>query len=204
LEAFAEEYLFSPLNITNYIWSEDPLGITQGETNLLLKSRDMAKIGFLYLQNGTWEDNQLISEEWIEKSTEELVSITHSSQYSYGYLWWLSKTTVQHIQAHGWHGQNIYIIPEKNLVIVFTSDEATFLLAYGYGLIQSFIIPATDSLPSSTETTEASSVTIQDNSSSTTSTENELSKSTTTSQTTSLIILEIVFISLIIYRKRRE
>jgi CubicO group peptidase (beta-lactamase class C family) len=179
MEVFAEEYLFSPLNITDYYWGKDPQGITQGETYLSLTSRDMAKIGFLYLQNGTWEDTQIVSEEWVKRATEEFISVTHSAQYSYGYLWWLSKTPVQHIQAHGWHGQNLYIIPEKELIVVFTSDEPTFLLGYGYSLIQNYIIPATNFTKSASGTPS-------------------------TSQTTSLIILEVVCLSLTFLRRKEK
>jgi CubicO group peptidase (beta-lactamase class C family) len=203
MEAFADVYLFSPLNITDYYWGKDPQGITQGETYLSLTSRDMAKFGYLYLNNGTWENTQLVPEEWIKKSTEELVSITHSGQYSYGYLWWLSKTTVQHFQAHGWHGQNIYVIPEKNLVVVFTSDEATFLLAYGYGLIQSFIIPATNPPVSSSITSTTSSETTQE-SSSISSTVEDSTTTTTTAQTTSLLVIEVACLSFLFFKRKRN
>ncbi len=211
MESFAEEYLFSPLNITDYSWGKDPQGITQGETYLSLTSRDMAKIGFLMLQNGSWEETQLISEEWVKKSIMEHVSITHSAQYAYGYLWWLSKTDIRHIQAHGWHGQNIYVIPEKDLVVVFTSDEETFLLGYGFGLMQSYIIPATDPPLSSTETTGSTSDPNGDNTSSTASATEGLTTTTTITtitttsvQTTNLIILEMILTVFFILKSKRK
>jgi CubicO group peptidase (beta-lactamase class C family) len=199
MEAFANEFLFTPLNITDYYWGKDPQGITQGETYLSLTSRDMAKFGFLYLQNGTWEEEQLVSKEWIQLAIEGLVSTTHSTQYSYGYLWWISKTTVKHFQAHGWHGQNIYVIPEKDLIVVFTSDEPTFLLAFGNYLIEKFVIPAINPLDNSSET---DSETIIANSS-LISTSNDLTTTTPLRQTSSLIILEVVCLSFI-YLKRKK
>jgi CubicO group peptidase (beta-lactamase class C family) len=202
MEAFAREYLFSPLNISDFFWGKDPQGITQGETYLSLTSRDMVKLGLLYLRNGTWNEMQVVSKEWILRASQPLISITHSPQYSYGYLWWISKTTVRHVQAHGWHGQNIYVIPEKNLIVVFTSDEPTFLLAYGYGLIESFIIPATDFDPNILSTTSedtTESATQQENSSRIIQT----TISQTTNQSSSFNALKLVLITLVLLRKKR-
>lgn len=146
MEAFANEFLFGPMNITNYSWGKDPQGITQGETSLSLTSRDMAKIGYLYLQNGTWEDTQIIPKKWIYTATDRLVLSTQSAPYSYGYLWWITNpsNTVRHFMARGWNGQQIYVVPEKDLIVVFTSYEPNFGLSLGKSLLEQFIIPSTE------------------------------------------------------------
>ncbi len=146
MEAFAKKFLFSALNITNYIWQKDPQGITQGDTFLSLTARDMAKIGYLYLNNGTWGDTQILPKEWINTATDRLMSSTQSAPYSYGYLWWVTKpsNTVRHFMARGWNGQHIYVVPEKDLIVVFTSDEPRFGLTLGKSLLEQFIIPSTN------------------------------------------------------------
>ncbi|MHA1967821.1 MAG: serine hydrolase domain-containing protein [Candidatus Hodarchaeales archaeon] len=146
LEAFAKEYLFNPLNITNYAWDKDPQGITQGETALRLTARDMAKLGYLYLHNGTWEDSQILPKEWIYTATDRLVLSTQSAPYSYGYLWWITNPSnaVRHFMARGWNGQQIYVVPEKDLIVVFTSYEPRFGLLLGKTILEQFIIPSTE------------------------------------------------------------
>ncbi|UCE12280.1 MAG: serine hydrolase [Candidatus Heimdallarchaeota archaeon] len=146
METFAMKFLFSALNITNYIWRKDPQGITQGDSFLSLTARDMAKIGYLYFHNGTWEDSQILSKEWINTATDRLVLSTQSAPYSYGYLWWITNpsNSVRHFMARGWNGQQIYVIPEKDLIVVFTSDEPSFGLILGKTLPEHFIIPSTE------------------------------------------------------------
>jgi CubicO group peptidase (beta-lactamase class C family) len=146
MEAFANEFLFSALNITNYVWSKDPQGITQGDSFLSLTARDMAKIGYLYLKNGSWEDTQIIPKEWIYMATDRLVLSTQSAPYSYGYLWWITNpsNTVRHFTALGWYGQHIYVVPEKDLIVVFTSYEPSFGLLLGKSFLEQFILPSTN------------------------------------------------------------
>jgi len=86
-----------------------------------LTARDMARFGLLFLQNGTWEDTRIISEEWIEESTK-----SHSdtgTDFNYGYMWWIADSNKSNLPAgsylaSGYHGHYIVVIPEMNLVIV--------------------------------------------------------------------------------------
>ena len=64
----------------------------------------MAKIGQLFLQQGTWKDEQLISADWVEESTAH--QITTDGRSEYGYLWWrrsfeLASRTVETFYASG-------------------------------------------------------------------------------------------------------
>ena len=59
---FANKYLFGPLSIERARWYEDPQGVAGGGDYLYLKPRDMAKIGHLFLNEGKWENKQIISE----------------------------------------------------------------------------------------------------------------------------------------------
>ena len=69
LEAFAREALFEPLGITDCEWKNYPKnGKIAAAAGLRLRPRDAAKIGQLVLNRGTWNGQQIVSADWIEKS----------------------------------------------------------------------------------------------------------------------------------------
>lgn len=122
-KAFAETHLFSKLSISNYSWSEDKEGISNGGYGLLLELIDMAKIGQLYLQNGISNDEVIISSSWIQKSAEMSIPFNAQKSSGYGYLWWMRLINGEKMYyAAGYGGQYIMIIPSKALVIAITSS----------------------------------------------------------------------------------
>jgi CubicO group peptidase (beta-lactamase class C family) len=133
---FAENSLFMPLGITEYFWETHKDGTLQCGSGLSLRPRDMAKIGLLVLNDGIWENKQIVSKEWIRESTKP--HVPESDFYDYGYQWWhRSRNTMQWwkepntvspeehdlIQAMGHGGQFILIIRDLNLVIVTTASD---------------------------------------------------------------------------------
>lgn len=121
---FARKYLFEPLNISHYQWYIFPDGSVMTAGALWMRPRDMAKFGYLILSRGQWHGNQILSEEWIKKSTSAHIS---AGGYDYGYYWWLGKLnkgnqTIDSIFASGHGGQKIFVIPKLSLVAVFTSQ----------------------------------------------------------------------------------
>ena len=123
IDKFTEEYLFNPLGIDNVNWghTSDKEVIPSGK-RLYMTSRDMAKIGQLILNKGTWNGKQIVSKKWIEDSTTPKTKITG---IDYGYLWWhvpleVNGKTVIAKTATGNGGQYIMVIPEMNMVAVFT------------------------------------------------------------------------------------
>lgn len=116
-EQFAKENLFSHLGIYNYQWEKHGDGLTFGAFGLWLTPRDMAKIGKLMVQNGMWNSEQIVSEEWIAESTR-----LQSSHHIYGYYWypWEAQNTF-YAEGHG--GQLIYVVPDKQMVVVITADS---------------------------------------------------------------------------------
>lgn len=87
-----------------------------------MSARDMARFGSLYLRNGKWKGNQLISNEWIEMGIRSIKTPWVGT--GYGYLWWNTKTYKGDYvyYAAGSGVQGIYIVPAKDLVMVFRSD----------------------------------------------------------------------------------
>ncbi len=139
--SFAEKHLFEPLGISNVIWPSNPQGITVGFGRIYMRPRDMAKFGFLYLNNGMWDGQRIISAEWIKESTRKQVAATWS--LGYGYQWWTVKAG--EYTALGYGGQFIYVVPDKKIVAVFTShldQKDTFLPA---SLMRSNIVGAVKS-----------------------------------------------------------
>ena len=121
---FARKYLFEPLNISHYQWYIFPDGSEMTAGALWMRPRDMAKFGYLILSGGQWHGKQILSEEWINKSTSAHIS---AGGYDYGYYWWLGKLNkeneiIESIMASGYGGQRVYVIPKLNLIAVFTSQ----------------------------------------------------------------------------------
>lgn len=126
VKEFSRKHLFEPLGISNYQWQTlYPSGITCCHGDIYITPRDLAKFGFLFLNNGIWNGNQVISEEWVKKSTDKFIDLNLSWADSYGYLWWLKKysannKTYQSFFAEGWGGQKIAVFPGSKMVVVFT------------------------------------------------------------------------------------
>ena len=122
-DAFAARRLFAPLGITAFEWKRYGDGTVQTGGGLSLRPRDMAKIGQLYLDRGTWGGQPVVCEEWIEAATTQQVE-----GVDYGYQWWLTRFDVsgrseRSFYASGRGGQFIFALPELSLVAVFTGGN---------------------------------------------------------------------------------
>ena len=117
---YAQESLFDPLGIREQVMEVDPFG------NFLLTgfdygtARNWAKLGLLYLQNGQWDDQQLLPEDW---STLVASHAPGWEQPVYGGLFWINGTKEMPIPENAYYmagagGQRTIIIPEKELVVV--------------------------------------------------------------------------------------
>ncbi|MHA1346939.1 MAG: serine hydrolase domain-containing protein [Candidatus Heimdallarchaeaceae archaeon] len=139
---YAYEHIFGPLGFTDISWFQDPQGIVYGGGMLELLPRDMAKFGYLFLNNGTWNGTQIISEGWVQDATNAITETTE--ELSYGYLWWVVPQR-NYYKAFGLHGQTICIIPDYDIVTVITADYQAALGAIAFSdLIESFIIIAAE------------------------------------------------------------
>lgn len=135
---FAEEHLFGPLGISDIDWSSSPQGISIGYSELRMHPHDMAKIGYLYLNDGQWDGEQIVPSEWVRASTSKFISATLED--GYGYQWWVDDSGMY--LALGYRGQFIFVIPEKEMVVVFTSSLEDSDFYVPQTLLNEFIIPA--------------------------------------------------------------
>ncbi len=116
---YAAEKLFAPLGITDYRWNKSSTGISIGASELYLTPRDMAKIGYLYLNHGTWDGKQIISADFATAAIGNQINTPWDST-NYGYLWWRIEP-INFSLALGYGGQYIMVLPNSNMVVVMTA-----------------------------------------------------------------------------------
>lgn len=120
--AFANEYLFGPMDIKIGGWDRDPQGYYMGGNNVAVAPLDLLKIGELMMNVGEYNGQQLISKEWIFESVQ-VYTRSNYNPYNYGYMWWRRPVgQYQLFFAWGNGGQYIMILPELDTVISITSD----------------------------------------------------------------------------------
>jgi CubicO group peptidase (beta-lactamase class C family) len=109
-----------------FAWSVDPQGLNLGFADLKITAPDMIKIGQLYLDGGVWDGMQIVSAQWVARSTSAVVDTGFSSGTGgYGYQWWVSAAGGHDVfAAMGYAGQLIEVIPELDLVVAVASLDA--------------------------------------------------------------------------------
>jgi CubicO group peptidase (beta-lactamase class C family) len=139
---FGNTYLFQPLGIPLPPWETDPQGNTVGGDGLSLRSREMAKIGYLYLNQGFWDGKQLVPADWVRATTQKHTA-ADILKADYGYLWWV--TTVEGHGAYyaaGFGGQFIYVVPDVDLVVVMTGTASLPEFPQHLDIVRLFLLPA--------------------------------------------------------------
>lgn len=121
---YAVEHLFGPLGIEDFYWKTTPTGIIDTEGGLYLAPRDLAKFGYLYLHDGLWEGKRILPEGWVSSTVTPAVDVSESNDWKYGFQWWLlpyeeGENTYAYTGL-GYGGQRLLVVPEHDLVAVFT------------------------------------------------------------------------------------
>ena len=117
---YYRERLFAPLGIRNAVFEPDMNGTPVGSSYLYITAREFASFGQLYLEDGVFQGQRILPEGWVEYT----VTPAADSKDSYGSFFWLNKNKywtdapedMFHCQGHD--GQEIFIIPSKDLVVV--------------------------------------------------------------------------------------
>jgi CubicO group peptidase (beta-lactamase class C family) len=119
---YGTTHLFSPLGFGEVDWQEDSSGYNIGGAELYLTPRDMAKFGFLYLNNGLWDGQQIVPSDWVALTT----TAQDEDVYYYGYQWWRAEHEFfgEHTAfvALGYGGASIFVHPELDLIVVTQSS----------------------------------------------------------------------------------
>ncbi|MDR1825617.1 MAG: beta-lactamase family protein [Bifidobacteriaceae bacterium] len=127
LREFLQPRLFVPLHILNPWWNADPLGHTLAAYGLQLTTTELAKMGQLLLQQGVWQDKQLVSAAYVEAMhTDTIMQNQHfpdeESNAGYGYQVWCN-TRPGTYRADGLYGQYSLVFPEQRAVVTTTSHN---------------------------------------------------------------------------------
>ena len=122
VDEYAEAYLFGPLGIQDYHWKKTPKGLPDTEGGLYLEAEQLAKFGYLYLNDGVWDGQRILPEGWTEASTDRRVERVGRSGRGYGYQWWRPDRRETEVWAGlGYGGQYLLVLPEHDLVGVINS-----------------------------------------------------------------------------------
>lgn len=153
IDEFSQKYLFGILGIDSFDWWLRYDSFIETASGLKMTPRDMIKIGILFLNNGIWKGERIISEEWIKKSSTPYQDNTgikipgeDLGKVGYGYTWWAKEFSntgkiVNGFWANGWGGQKIMVFPELNSVVVFTGGNFTSKVQ-NLKILEKYIFPA--------------------------------------------------------------
>lgn len=126
-----------------FLWKIDPQGNNPGGFGIHLTAREMAKMGYLYLNKGYWDGKQLIPEEYVAESTRQQSDGGPPVNVPYGYLWWITQhESHAAFFASGYGGKCIYIIPSLDLVLVSTGSSKQGPQSHFQAILERFILPA--------------------------------------------------------------
>ncbi len=136
LLTYGQQNLFSPINARVGTWPRGTDGYYCGSGGTFFTARDMAKFGLLYLSQGEYEGNRVLSADWVRDSLQRYSENLYDNQLGgyfrdigYGYLWWSARAGDHHFNYAWGHGGNlIVLLDELNMVIVTTADPL-----YGVG-----------------------------------------------------------------------
>ena len=152
-------FLLAPLGISNIEVFRTPTGLPDLGRGLFLTTRDMLKFGQLYMDNGLWNGERLLSSDWISESLTPYTSIRWAGDEpmeweidGYGYQWWLGHFDIDGRQLDtfaAWgHGEQwIMAIPALQVVIAINShawEGGPAETNQVFNLIRRFIIPAVE------------------------------------------------------------
>jgi CubicO group peptidase (beta-lactamase class C family) len=105
-----------------FAWAKDPQGYHEGAGGLKLPARDLAKFGYLYLNGGRWDGEQVVPADYVRTTTAQEGSSPNIDQ-GYGQHWWVEIWNGHRtFRAQGYGGQFVHVVPDLDLVTVITSD----------------------------------------------------------------------------------
>lgn len=130
--------LFEPLDIPQPLYQKDSIGNNIGYTGMRMRARDLAKVGYVYLNGGRWNGAQLIPEGWVKLATQKHISTEGCKtgiDWEQGYCYQFWKGRFNTTRLCGAHGQMCVIMPDYDAIFVINSGYDNDKLSY---ILESF------------------------------------------------------------------
>jgi len=119
--AFAQKYLFTPLEITDVVWGDDPQGRSHGWGDSHFYPRDIAKLGYLYLHGGAWKGKQIVPREWVTMSVTPPTG-ARTEPGGFGVEWGATAgANGRQFGGTGRGGQSLIVWPDLDMIVVSTA-----------------------------------------------------------------------------------
>jgi len=138
LKSYGQEHLFSPMNAEVGDWTTDADNYYFGCNEIYVTARDMAKFGLLYLGDGAYEENRVLSADWVRESLQTYSEGMFDNEWQdeasrypgpylrdigYGYQWWSARAGDHRFDLAWGHGGNLIILlDEFDMVVVTTAN----------------------------------------------------------------------------------
>jgi CubicO group peptidase (beta-lactamase class C family) len=150
VDKYAQEKLFTPLQINDVTWVRHRSGQVWGASGLRLNVIDFAKFGQLYLQDGRWLGKQVLPAEWVSATYVPRIDTGFRMKMEYGLHWWLPGYLREGIElpsrmAQGNGGQTLLLFPSHNLLVVTMAgyyNDVVKMLILPPKLTREFVLPA--------------------------------------------------------------
>lgn len=117
MDRFIRTRLFEPTGMTSAVPKYDRAGNFVGSSFVYATARDFARFGWLYANDGMWNGVRVLPEGWVEHG-RTFVATDPENGVGYGAHWWLDSTVPGSMAAFGYEGQNIWVVPDRDLVVV--------------------------------------------------------------------------------------
>ena len=114
---FLHDRLFEPLGMASADPRFDDAGTFIASSFLYATARDFARFAYLYLRDGVWEGERLLPEGWVDHARTS-VPVPPEEEFGYGAHWWLWREYPGAFAAHGYEGQYLIVVPDRDLVVV--------------------------------------------------------------------------------------
>ncbi len=140
--------IFDPLFIRGIDWDKNPQGINLGLMGLRLRTEDMAKFGQLLMENGKWNNKQLIPESWIKEATSFKIESNDPSNkmpkdrndWAQGYCYQMWRGRNNSVRLDGMAGQFVILFPDKDAIVILTANARN--TQEELNLVHNYLIPA--------------------------------------------------------------
>jgi CubicO group peptidase (beta-lactamase class C family) len=126
METLLADSLFGPLGMASAVPKFDERGTFIGSSFVYAAARDFARFGELYRLGGRWGDRQIVPQWWTDRATTDIpLTIAATESYGYSDHWWTWERAgfPGAFAAHGFEGQRIVVVPDRELVVVQLSKN---------------------------------------------------------------------------------